>query len=289
LSVVLFGLVAGISVVIALYNGAATIEDQLDALATQTYGDFEVVVADNGSMDGGVDVVRAHRVGALLVDASDRRGQGHARNVGAAAASGDKLLFCDQDDVADSHWVEAMAQALDRWDLVGGHTDCEKLNADVRGWREPLQRPDHVGVAFGCNLGVRRRAWEGAGGWPLGWHGGYEDVAFSWSVRNAGFTFGYASEAIMYYRYRTSLRAHMRQQYAYGRQSEVARRVLPDAELSPRVPAWRVIAGLVRHAPQLLHRRTAGMWFGKLARQAGVRASLLAEKRRRPALPETTD
>jgi glycosyltransferase involved in cell wall biosynthesis len=48
-----------VSVVVPNLNGAATLPDQLEALAGQTYtGDWEVILADNGSTDTSADVVR---------------------------------------------------------------------------------------------------------------------------------------------------------------------------------------------------------------------------------------
>ena len=74
-----------VAIVIPLFNGAETITEQLDALARQTFSrPFEVVVADNGSTDAGPGLVRAHPMANLrLVDASQCRGQAHARHVGA--------------------------------------------------------------------------------------------------------------------------------------------------------------------------------------------------------------
>src|SRR5689334_1914994 len=79
-----------LSVVIPCLNAAATLGVQLEALIGQSWpGGWEVIVADNGSTDGSREIVESYR-GRLpdlkLVDASDRRGQAHARNLGAAAA-----------------------------------------------------------------------------------------------------------------------------------------------------------------------------------------------------------
>lgn len=91
-----------LSVVIACYNGADLIAHQLRALANQAYsGPWEVIVSDNGSTDDSPRIVRefAETMDNLrLVDASDRRSRAHARNVGVAAASGEAVLFLDQDD-----------------------------------------------------------------------------------------------------------------------------------------------------------------------------------------------
>jgi glycosyltransferase involved in cell wall biosynthesis len=66
-----------ISVVMPVFNEAAHIESQLAALAMQEFsGEWEVLVADNGSTDGTPRVVQAwsDRLPLQLVDASARRG-----------------------------------------------------------------------------------------------------------------------------------------------------------------------------------------------------------------------
>jgi glycosyltransferase involved in cell wall biosynthesis len=104
-----------VSVVIPVRNAADHLEEQLAALASQTYeGSWEVVVADNGSTDASLEVVRswALRVPHLeIVDASDRAGPSHARNVGAAAARGRVLAFVDADDVAAPTWLAELVAA----------------------------------------------------------------------------------------------------------------------------------------------------------------------------------
>src|SRR6266545_10527 len=105
-----------LSVVVPCFNSAKTIAIQLEALANQTWSEpWEVIVADNGSTDSSVAIAESYkkRLPHLrIVDASDRRGAGHARNVGAAAAAGDLLAFCDADDEVAPGWLSAMGQAL---------------------------------------------------------------------------------------------------------------------------------------------------------------------------------
>src|SRR5437763_781538 len=121
-----------LSVVIPCLNAAATLGVQLAALAAQGWeGDWEVVVADNGSTDGSQAVAESYRSrlrGLKLVDASDRRGQAHARNLGAAAATGDAYFFCDADDEVAPGWLAALAGEIAKHDFVACRYDNETLN-----------------------------------------------------------------------------------------------------------------------------------------------------------------
>jgi len=260
------------SVVIALYNGETTIGEQLDALNAQTCTAFEVVVADNGSTDAGPVIVQQHPLRARLVDASGRRGQSHARNVGAAAAKSDKLLFCDQDDVAAPGWVAALADALDDWDIVGGLTEGHTLNGWRVAWRNEPVGPDRslpLPAALGCNLAIRRNVLDDLGGWPEDYVGGGEDVALCWQAQLSGFTLGYRPDALMHYRYRTDLRSHARQQYEYGRQLARLRARFPELDHPPVVPLYRSIGWLALHVHLLLARPSAGWWLTIAARSIG--------------------
>ncbi|HKV06504.1 MAG TPA: glycosyltransferase family A protein, partial [Thermoanaerobaculia bacterium] len=123
-----------LSVVIPCLNAADTLGVQLEALAGQSWpGEWEVIVADNGSTDGSREVVERYRdrlPNLRLVDASDKRGQAHARNVGAAAATGEAFLFCDADDEVAPGWLAALGRVLEDREFVACRYDNEKLNPE---------------------------------------------------------------------------------------------------------------------------------------------------------------
>jgi glycosyltransferase involved in cell wall biosynthesis len=121
-----------ISVIVPVRNGLPYLEEQLSALEMQECTEpWEVVVADNGSTDATASVVRgwADRNGLFrLVDASEVRGPGAARNAGVRAAKGDLLVFCDADDVVQPGWLNAHVAALTESAIVGGVFDSWSLN-----------------------------------------------------------------------------------------------------------------------------------------------------------------
>ncbi|MST33678.1 glycosyltransferase [Acidimicrobiaceae bacterium USS-CC1] len=259
------------SVVVAVYNGGEQLGAQVAALLGQSLSNLEVILADNGSSDGCVEPFVG--IGKIrVVDASGKRGQGFARNVGAAVARSDYLLFCDQDDVAEPGWAEALVEALLRYDLVGGSFDVGSLNSGVEFWRTPPVRAD-VGsplpFASGSNFGIRREVLNAVGGWPERYLGGGEDTALCWRAQLAGYTLGYAPRAVMQYRYRRGFGAHVKQQFHYGRQAAVVSRDFAELDDMPVAPIMRTLGWLAVNVGLLAKPESRGGWMGVAARRAG--------------------
>ncbi|WP_159448833.1 glycosyltransferase family 2 protein [Demequina sp. NBRC 110053] len=222
-----------ISVIIPAYNAEATLGEQLDAMLRQDCGEpFEVVVSDNGSTDGTAALV--NRYGGSLphlrrVDSSARRGPGAARNVGAAAASGDLLLFCDADDVAADSWVRLMTDALSAHEFVGGGWELQSLNPGHH--LAHIEPPVLTYVSFmpelpahgGGNLGIRRHLFERVQGFDESLRVG-EDIDLCWRVQLAGATLEPAGHAIVSVRVRSGVAAAWRQGWLYGRGERELRR-----------------------------------------------------------------
>ncbi|MEJ7582564.1 MAG: glycosyltransferase family A protein [Acidimicrobiales bacterium] len=120
-----------LSVVVPCRNAETHLPGLLDVLSRErSDGAWEVVVVDNGSNDATRAIAERH-AGALairVVDAPDRHGPGYARNFGAAAATGEHLLFLDNDDLIAPGYLDAMRSALAEADLVGACVDVRTLN-----------------------------------------------------------------------------------------------------------------------------------------------------------------
>lgn len=214
------------SVVIPHGGDVGRLLDQLDALARQTVAPDEIVVSCNHN--GGRELLSASIAGSelgqlplTLLDSSATPGPSGARNAGWRAAIGDLVLFCDDDDVAESGWVAALEAALDDHDLVGGALAYDRLNSRRAALRSGHAR-DAAPTKFGylpyapsANLGAHREVLETIGGFDEALSCG-EDIDLCWRAQRAGFGFAFVPEAIMHYRLRSEVRKAWRQSYLYG-------------------------------------------------------------------------
>jgi glycosyltransferase involved in cell wall biosynthesis len=97
-----------ISVIIPLYNKRDYIIRCLESIRAQTVSDFEAVVIDDGSTDGGADVAETMRDPRIRVIRQPNAGPGAARNRGLQETSGDLVAFLDADDEWRPGFLEAM-------------------------------------------------------------------------------------------------------------------------------------------------------------------------------------
>lgn len=217
-----------VSVIIVTHNGASTLGAQLDALIEQDYaGDWEVVVVDNCSTDATQDLLRVYqqRMPRLRwVEARAKKLIPYARNVGVEAARGDRILFCDADDIVDPRWVGAMATALDEHAFVAGRLDYAQLNPLwLQQARSGLQReslqpylyPPFLPHAASCNLGFRRSVSEQIGPFDETFSN-LSDTDYCWRAQLAGIALHFVPDALVHYRLRGSLKTIFRQGQRYA-------------------------------------------------------------------------
>lgn len=268
-----------VTVVVPARDAARTIDAQLGALAAQDYrGPLAVVVADNGSTDDTAARAAAWRgrlADVRVVDAGDRPGAAHARNVGTAAATTDLVLCCDADDVVDAAWARHLVAALASADAVAGGT------VSFRGDPPPAAAaPGAFGAAgfgflpamSGASCGYHRRAWEAVGGFDEELAVACEDLDFAWRLQLAGLTLAQAPEAFVHYREPGTAAAVLRRWYRYGSAQPRLLRRFRAAGLR-REPLRRVLAGwgrLVLHAGRLAGDDAArSRWCRDAGRRAG--------------------
>jgi CDP-glycerol glycerophosphotransferase len=124
-----------VSFVVPVYNVEAYLDDCLRSILAQTVGDFEVVMVDDGSTDGSVEIAERHaeRDKRLRLVRQANHGLGHARNSGVQAAEGEFLAFVDSDDRLPPDALELLLGALDRTGSDFATGNIHRFN-DRRTW-----------------------------------------------------------------------------------------------------------------------------------------------------------
>jgi glycosyltransferase involved in cell wall biosynthesis len=131
-----------IAILMATYNGARFLEEQLESIAAQSCKNWKLIVSDDGSADRTLEILRRYETlwGPTKLEVRLGPCNGFAINFLTLACDksidGDLYAFCDQDDVWLPNKLKAAVEFLDGHDmriphLYGGRTMCvdENLNA----------------------------------------------------------------------------------------------------------------------------------------------------------------
>jgi glycosyltransferase involved in cell wall biosynthesis len=188
-----------VSAIVPAYNAASTLAACLAALLASDYSALEVIVVDDGSTDGTVEV--ASRPGVRVVR-QPNRGAAAARNAGAAVARGEHFYFLDADVVVEPDTVRRLVHTVRDHgvDLAVGRYSTRPINAGIGAHYKALVDyvlyvpPDRRGRVYldgqigGGGDFVSRRAFEALGGYDARMPGaGVEREEFYIRFYEAGF------------------------------------------------------------------------------------------------------
>ncbi len=211
-----------VSVIIPNWNGVEHLPTCLDSLRRQTVADVEVIVVDNGSTDGSLNLLERRYPQARLLPLGENRGFAGACNAGMRAARGAFLVLLNNDTEVDPRWLEEVLAAFrrhpeaglvaskmllfDRRDIF--HTAGDFYRVDgVPGNRGVWQRDEgqydreeYVFGACGGSAAYRRTMLEQVGLLDEAFFYSCEDVDLAWRAQLAGWRCVYAPRAVVYHK-----------------------------------------------------------------------------------------
>ncbi|MDQ4065724.1 MAG: glycosyltransferase family 2 protein, partial [Actinomycetota bacterium] len=196
-----------VSVITIFLNEERFLNDAIESVRGQTYGEWELVLVDDGSTDSSSDLARA----AVLADRRIRYvshpqhanlGMSASRNRGVAASVGDLVAFLDADDTWLPHKLAEQVELMQRFDDVGmvyGRTEwwyswSGRPEDAARDYRFDPQVPLDAAVdpptlvpllvneggapPYTCSMMVRRSVYDRVGGFEEAFRGLFEDQVF---------------------------------------------------------------------------------------------------------------
>ena len=164
-----------ISIITVCYNSAATIQDTIDSIASQTYPDIEHIVVDGGSQDTTMDMVRAAPRVSKYISEPDR-GIYDAMNKGIAMATGEIVGTLNSDDFYMHEKVlERVAEVFSNPSVDACYADLIYVRQEdpasvVRYWQSRPFRPGlfkRGWMPAHPTFFVRRKLYEELGGFDL--------------------------------------------------------------------------------------------------------------------------
>ena len=210
-----------VSIIIPLYNQVAYTAECLSALAENTPEalDYEVVLVDNASTDGTGALLDTLSGDVIIQRNGENLGFAKACNQGAHLASGEFLLFLNNDTIPHSGWLEGILNTLATESRVGAvgnkllFPDGSLQHAGVMfeenfapaHWlyqldvaSHPLvnERRDFQCVTAAC-IAIPRDVFERVGGFDEGYRNGYEDVDLCLKIRREGYRIVYTPESVV--------------------------------------------------------------------------------------------
>lgn len=102
-----------VSVIVPAHDSAAWIDETLASVAAQTYGDWELIVADDASSDDTAERASRHAAGVKVVRSESNLGPAGARNLALQHASGELVAFLDADDLWLPGYLECQVARFD--------------------------------------------------------------------------------------------------------------------------------------------------------------------------------
>lgn len=213
-----------VSVIINAYNEEEDIGDCLDSLADQTYDDFELVVVDDGSTDGTMEVVEEYSDKFdMKTHRTEHVGLKKARKEGVRRADGEYLITIDADEVLREDFLENILKGFEDDDVgaVGGVLRSEgegrvteaygalnEMFYKLRGGDEEVDW-----IQGGCSA-YRREALEEVGGLAREKVSADKDV--SWKLKDAGWKVVLSTDAVAQHKDPQTLSSVMKREYRIG-------------------------------------------------------------------------
>jgi glycosyltransferase involved in cell wall biosynthesis len=195
-----------VSVIVAAYHSAATVESCLDGLDAQTMADLEVILVNSSAADGtGEIAARFPRV--TYLESAERLLPHQARNRGVEVARGELLAFTDADCRPRPDWAERLLEATRSGHSVvcGAIEPAADLTWEERGVHMCKYHFRLAGLVAGptdiagtANSCVTREVWEAVG--PFDGERFSGDGVLSWRAAAQGFRPWFEPRALVEHR-----------------------------------------------------------------------------------------
>ena len=216
-----------VSIIIVNYNGKILLEKCLESVFKANYKNFEVIVVDNNSTDDSVNFITKYYPSIILLKLNKNKGFAEPNNIAAKIATGEYLLFLNNDTIVTPDFISEMIPIIEKDDKIA---ICQSLllkpdkSIDSSG-----DFIDHLGVVYnsttkindvrkissarGASMLIRKKIFGILEGFDEKFFVSFEDVDLGWRTWMIGYKVILVPQSVVY---------HIGSQTIKSKKSEIA-------------------------------------------------------------------
>ena len=233
---------SSVSIVIPHWNNVDVLSECLESISATDFDNFEIIVVDNASSDNSVSWVSANYPNVKLIENDKNYGYAGGCNIGAEAASGDLLIFLNNDTVQEKNWISNLVKTINSNDKIaavqpkilnyydrnifdyaggaGGHMDIYCFPF-ARGRIFSFQENDEGQYnnkekcfwSSGTCFMVRRELFQKAGGFDESFFAHMEEIDLCWRLYAMGFEVWVEPDSVIYHKNALTLPMYSHKKY----------------------------------------------------------------------------
>ena len=233
---------SSVSIVIPHWNNVDVLSECLESILNTDFENFETIVVDNASTDNSVASVRSNYPNVKLIENDKNYGYAGGCNIGAEAASGDFLIFLNNDTVQEKDWISNLIKTINSDDKIaavqpkilnyydrnvfdyaggsGGHMDIYCFPF-ARGRIFSFQENDEGQYnnkekcfwSSGTCFMVRRELFQKAGGFDKSFFAHMEEIDICWRLYAMGFEVWVEPDSVVYHKNALTLPMYSHKKY----------------------------------------------------------------------------
>ncbi len=198
-----------VSVIIVNWNGEKWLDRCLGSLKNQVYPDYQVVVVDNGSTDGSLELMKSSYPEVAVIENPKNSGFAGGNNLGVAAATGELILFLNSDTWVNSNFIKGLVKRYQEsgCDVVGPvEADYEGKallddvwSIDVLGHTIHVHNPSKQFFLSGVSLLFSKDLYLSTGGLDEDFFMYFEEVDWFWRLNLQAKKYCIAQEVVVYH------------------------------------------------------------------------------------------
>ena len=231
-----------VSIVIPHWNNVDILSECLESISATDFDSFETIVVDNASTDNSVEWVSSNYPNVKLIENDKNYGYAGGCNIGAEAASGDFLIFLNNDTVQEKDWISNLIKTINSDDKIaavqpkilnyydrnvfdyaggsGGHMDIYCFPF-ARGRIFSFQENDEGQYnnkekcfwSSGTCFMVRRELFQKAGGFDDSFFAHMEEIDLCWRLYAMGFEVWVEPDSVVYHKNALTLPMYSHKKY----------------------------------------------------------------------------